>query len=445
MLVAVDARLQACVANAVFAANPTPAEQEMLRVIRSRAAVVTVVCIGLMLRCACAVLPSALLRVHVAGLRPREAGSRDSAMDAVVPAICRVYAKSPLLRFGPIVLWLIGTLCQMLVLFDRFEAGSTHEWLACAAVALSLPVIVFISASLNAKTVRELLKQFEALYVLAYALGMASLCLVLFRERPAKMIAIALAIPSFLLSGFQDACAEGGRLLNSRVFFVLNVAALLTYLALLALKLGAYTDYTFKVGTFLFVASLMVCNTITTLLVFGVKNIVFSFYEPGSLFVLTSAVCCVFVDSDALAVLKGAYSLLGQSFGKYARNKTIETYLKKQRLSIVEFRRGARGRMLAGNVMVPALEEEPTSLEDDVSGLGSGAHLSVEAFGLHRGRREPIDSHTTGGEPGAAGSGFGRSPRDMPANPSHPSTNAPLPFPRSFTAMLTCVLMWRIA
>ena len=32
MLEAVDAHLKACVANAVFSANPTPAEQEMLRV-----------------------------------------------------------------------------------------------------------------------------------------------------------------------------------------------------------------------------------------------------------------------------------------------------------------------------------------------------------------------------------------------------------------------------
>ena len=137
MIEVMDARLASCTAVAVFAANPTPAQQEVLREIRSRAAVVTLECIGLMLRCACAVLPSALLRVHVAGLRPREAGSKDSAVDAAVPTIGRVYNTSPLLRFGPVVLWAIGTVCNMLVLFDRFEAGSAHEWLASAAVALT--------------------------------------------------------------------------------------------------------------------------------------------------------------------------------------------------------------------------------------------------------------------------------------------------------------------
>ncbi len=128
-------------------------------------------------------------------------------------------------------------------------------------------------------------------------------------------------------AGFCDAYIEGGRLLNSRIFFVCNVADLLLKLALISLKLGMYTDYTFKVSTFAFVASSMVCDSFLTLLVFGVKNIALSFHEPGSLVVFKSAVVCVFLDADALAVLKGSYSLLGEVLGKYMPNKTIEKYL----------------------------------------------------------------------------------------------------------------------
>jgi hypothetical protein len=51
----------------------------------------------------------------------------------------------------------------------------------------------------------------------------------------------------------------------------------------------------------------------------GMKNVAFSFYEPGSLPVLTSAMLCVFLDADALAVFKGAYTLTGQSFGRTLR------------------------------------------------------------------------------------------------------------------------------
>jgi hypothetical protein len=200
---------------------------------------------------------------------------------------------------------------------------------------------------LNTKTARSLLKNFETLYVLAYVLGVTILLLFLFREHPAKMVSQAIGIPSMLLAGLLDAYPEGGRLLNSRVFFALNVAGLLALLALVSLRLGTFADYTFEVGTFSFLASSMVCNAIATLLVFGVKNIALSFYEPGSLVVYKSAVCCVHTDADALAVLKGSYSLLGQSFGKYKPNETVKKYLKRQRKSIIEFRQAASGHLQA--------------------------------------------------------------------------------------------------
>ena len=364
MLVAMDSRLDACATAEIFPSHPTPLQQELMRAVRSRAALLALRCMAIMQRCSSAVLPSALVRVHVGALRPREAGGKDPAADAVVPAICRLFFRS---RLGPwlptvgaVLLWLIGVTCHFLVFFDWFEPGSTHEWGASTAGALMLPVIACIGASLNAKTAQRMLKEFETLYVLAYVLGMVCLSLFLFRDRPAKMAALSCATPSFVLSGFLDAFPEGGRLLNSRTFFVLNVASLLLYMALVSLKLGAYADYTFQVGTFGFVASSMVCNSIATLLVFGVKNIALSFYEPGSLVVLVSAVCCVFLDADALAVLKGAYSLIGQSLGKYAPNKTIETYLKRQRLSMVEFSQQARARTTRGVVSEPTheLEEE---------------------------------------------------------------------------------------
>jgi hypothetical protein len=419
MLQDMDERLDACVAAAVFAADPARAQEEVLRAIRSRAALVTLQCIGLMLRCACAVLPSMLMRVHVAALRPREAGSKDAAVDAVAPAICRVYAKSLPLRIGLVVPWVLGQTCGLLVGFDRFVPGSAQEWIACAAVALCVPSSICVAASFNAKTVRTLLKEFETLYVVAYALGMTSLCLLLFRERPAKMVAFALGTPSLLLSGFQDASAEGSRVLNSRVFFMLNVVGLLTLLALVSLNLGTYADFTFHVGTFSFAASSMVCNTIATLLVFGVKNIALSFYEPGSLVVYKSAVCCVFTDADALAVLKGSYSLLGQSFGKYKPNETVKKYLKKQRMSIIEFRNAESGHLQAFAVL-PAPRalamatscrtkrpETETRVFEMSRHLGESGSLVVED-GVDVGRESIHAGDTASANPdGAVGGGLG--------------------------------------
>ena len=122
----------------VFAASRSDAQHEVLRAIRSRAAVMALHCMAIMQLCACAVLPSTLLRAHVAALRPREAGKKDPAADAVAPSICRVYIGSILLRLSLVVLWMIGNTCHFLVLFDRFEPNSAQEWLACG-LALHLP------------------------------------------------------------------------------------------------------------------------------------------------------------------------------------------------------------------------------------------------------------------------------------------------------------------
>jgi hypothetical protein len=119
-------------------------------------------------------------------------------VDALVPSISRVFTKSLSLRIGLLVLWVLGTTCELLALFDRFEPGSAQEWVACVSTALMLPVTVCIAGMLNAKTVWTLLQEFETLYVLACVLGMTIVLLLLFREHPAKLVSQAIAMLSML-------------------------------------------------------------------------------------------------------------------------------------------------------------------------------------------------------------------------------------------------------
>jgi hypothetical protein len=170
--------------------------------------------------------------------------------------------------------------------------------------------------------------------------------LFLFRDHLPKMVCVSLSLPSLLLAGFLDAYVEGGRVLNSRTFFTLNIASLVISLLLVSLKLGAFTDYTFEVSSFAFVAASMACNPIMTLLVFGFKNLCLSFYCCGSLVVLKSSVCCLFLDVDTLAVLKASYLLLGQTLGKRATNETVVRQLEKHGKSCVA----------AAGALMPALE-----------------------------------------------------------------------------------------
>ena len=359
-----DTAVRACLAELGPAVDFEQASDEELgemRQIRNHAALLAMEGIAIMIMYFGALRQSMLRRVHVATWRPRGVGGLDAAADAMVPTIARAYFRSRLLRLLLSLLWLIGTTCSLCVSFDRFEHGSVEEWLACATGALMLPLTVCVGAGLNAQTVRSLLKEFQTLYVLVNVLAVMCLVLFLFRDHPAKMVCFSLAVPSFLLAGFIDASVEGGRLLNSRIFFTLNIASMITFLLLVSLKLGAFTDYTFEVSTFAFVASSMACSPITTLLVFGSKNLCLSFYRPGSLVVLTSSVCCLFLDADTLAVLKAAYSLLGQTRGKRAANRTVARQLAQHRESIVAaagamMPEGPRGPAASAVMPAPAVE-----------------------------------------------------------------------------------------
>jgi hypothetical protein len=136
------------------------------------------------------------------------------------------------------------------------------------------------------------------------------------------------------MSGFVDAYIEGGRVLTSRVFFCLNLAGLLLYLALFVLKLGEFAESSVHVLSFVFDASSLVCSSIVTLVVFGAKNIVMSFARRGSLVTLVSDVCCILLDADAFALLKVGYSLLGVAYGKRKANATVARELRKRAASI---------------------------------------------------------------------------------------------------------------
>jgi hypothetical protein len=341
--------------------------------------------------------PAMLRRVHAAVWRPRAAGGMDASADSVAPAISRVYFRSLVLRLSLPLLWLMGATCAFAVGFDRFEAGSTPEWVACAVAALMLPVNVCNGASLNARTVRGLLTEFQTLYVIVNILGFMCLGLFLFRGEPAKMVAFGLGFPSFLLTGLQDAYVEGGRVLNSRLFFTVNIGCFLVFLALVSFKLGTFTDYTFELSTFAFVASSMVCSTITTLLVFGFKNLSLSFYRPGSLVVLASAVCCLFLDVDTLAVMKAVYSLQGQTLGKFKPNTSVQRQLKMHGTSIVAM------LAAAANAVAPA----PAAMQANET-LGADTPQPAASFPLmveHLGDGSAADfEHGSG----AAGAGCAR-------------------------------------
>ena len=187
------------------------------REIRSRATQMALFAIAIVARSTWAADESQLFYAHVASFRPWKV-NQDWVAGSLVPAVCRVFFGSQPVQIALPLLCVFGIACGFSVLFDRFEAGSAQEGIACFAVSLTFPSIVCIVASLSAKSVRRLLKEFETLYVLAVVLGMVCMQLALFRDHPAKLGCVVLSLPSWLMSGFMDAYIEGGRVLTSRVF-----------------------------------------------------------------------------------------------------------------------------------------------------------------------------------------------------------------------------------
>jgi hypothetical protein len=125
----------------------------------------------------------------------------------------------------------------------------------------------------------------------------------------------------------------------------------------------------------------------------------------------------VHTDADALAVLKGSYSLLGQSFGKYKPNKTVKKYLREQRKSIIAFRQAASGQLQA-NAVTPAPRasavattkrpETETRVFVVSRQLGESSSLVVEEDGVDVGRESIHAGDTASATPdGAVGGELG--------------------------------------
>jgi hypothetical protein len=72
----------------------------------------------------------------------------------------------------------------------------------------------------------------------------------------------------------------------------------------------------------------------------------------------------LFLDADSLAVLKAAYSLLGQTLGKRAANRTVARQLERHRQSIV----AAAGALTLEGPRGPAAAAQMLSSVAEVAG-----------------------------------------------------------------------------
>jgi hypothetical protein len=192
-----------------------------------------------------------------------------------------------------------------------------------------MPVLVFTTLPEMAMNLlafsRELVKgittTFQTALVCTHtAIMIGSFC-ALFRYQPLKLTAVIIPSTSFVCAAFMDAYPEGGRATASRLFFTLNLLALLALQAGLAFGLMRIDDAPVEVyGGWSFKASELAGGAISNLIPFAMRNLTASLARPWTLAVRESDVVCVHIDEHAARVLRAVHAyLVGEERGTSKR------------------------------------------------------------------------------------------------------------------------------
>jgi hypothetical protein len=164
-----------------------------------------------------AVGPADLCRCLVSSRRPVEVWTKDS----LIPVVSRVFVKSKLLQVPMNVMWGLGAIPLYLVIYD---VRPDYQWWLAMLPLCTLPGVVCFVSCLNRKIVTRLATTFQAtssppfqpVYILFWILVMYSCLAALWRNHPAKTVALAFVLPQCVLASFVDAYPEAGRKLTSR-------------------------------------------------------------------------------------------------------------------------------------------------------------------------------------------------------------------------------------
>jgi hypothetical protein len=163
----------------------------------------------------------------------------------------------------------------------------------------------------NRMLLMGILTTFQTVIVCGHIMfGVGAFC-VLFHTYPLKLVAIIAVTPSALCAAFMDAYPEDGRAVTSRVFFTLNLIALLTLQAGIAFELMRVDDVQITlVDGWLVRTSTLASCAIGNLVPFVLRNLAASILRPKTLAVRDSDVVCVHIDEHVACVLQSVHAYL---------------------------------------------------------------------------------------------------------------------------------------
>jgi hypothetical protein len=208
----------------------------------------------------------------------------------------------------------------------------------------------------------------------------------LWRNQPAKIAALTMALPSLGVAMFMDGYPEIGRRAASLVLFVLMVVFVALLQAGIAFNRMQLDDSSFELipgrpTTVTAIAS----GAILCILTFGLKNIGASLWNPGSLVVVKDNLRTLLLPPHAMQLARMAQALLALHSAKH--NATLKRQLERsnsKRKSIEgSFKRSTR---------ISPLDSLPMPAVPADSEPGGDATLHIDIVPLKREPRE--DSHS---------------------------------------------------
>jgi hypothetical protein len=247
-----------------------------------------------------------LVLYHIPSGRPHRVDYRET----LFPLVSAFLIEQPRLRFWTKmacnVAWLLGATVGYLLIFDVHTA----PWMP-VLVFTTLPVVSMNLLAFNRELLKGIATTFQTALVCGHTTIMVGSFCALFRHQPLKLIA-ALAPPaSIVCAAFMDAYPEERRATSSRLFFTLNLLALLTLQVGLAFGLMRIDEAPVEVyGGWSFKASELAGGAISNLIPFALRNLAASLVRPQTLAVRESDMVCVYIDDHAVRVLRAVHAFL---------------------------------------------------------------------------------------------------------------------------------------
>jgi hypothetical protein len=181
----------------------------------------------------------------------------------------------------------------------------------------TLPSILMNLLAFNRELMRGIATTFQTVLVCSHTIIMICSFCALFRNDQLKFAFILVSPPSFVCAAFMDAYPEEGRSGASRLFFALNLLALLALQAGLAFGLMRIDEAPIEVyGGWSFKASELAGGAISSLIPFALRNLAASLVRPRTLAVRDCDVVCVGIDEHTARVLRAVHAfLVGEELG----------------------------------------------------------------------------------------------------------------------------------